>query len=636
MDAMSAKEGIGRDPTVLDPDRPAGADGDERLPAGLAVGDYVVERHVGAGAMGDVYAGRHPVIGKRVAIKVIKRALAGRADSAERFLREARAVNQVDHPNVVDVFALGRLDDGRLYLVMDLLDGESLRDRLRAGAVAPDAALAILGQVADALDAAHARGVVHRDLKPDNIVVTGPAARPTAHVLDFGIAKLLADAGGERAVETLTGQGAWLGTPAYMAPEQWSADGATAASDRYALGIVAYELLTGQVPFRATTLPAMMEQHFRAAVPSVTATGAALSPALDRVFERALAKEPAARYPTAAALIAELARGLGGRAPTATAGRRTPWLAIAGAGVVVVAGGAIVVGGLGRSPAKPARPARGGSATAGAAVQVTSQPPGARVRRDGRELGVTPVLLEAAPGDVLRLELSKPGYATVERTATAAAGAPVQVDATLAIVTGFEGVWALPDGAGFRAFERRGEQVAGFRLDAARGPRQFLRFFEFVPADGKGVAFTASEPHVDERAPDEPSCHLTLHAEYRYDPAADALALRKQRAHYALIEGRCVVDHVAWGDPKPLARVAGAPADEVVAESSAGAGNLDRVGKAPPAQEPADEPPAKPVRPVGKKAPAPKVPPPQQKLLDDPEPDPPAAANQAQQQLLDN
>jgi len=309
----SAKDGIARDPTVLAGHAArvaAPPDDRDTLAAGHAAGEYVVDHRLGGGAMGDVYAGHHPVIGKKVAIKVLKRELAGRADAAERFLREARAVNQIDHPNVVDVFALGRLDDGRLYLVMDLLDGDSLRARLANGALAPEVALVILGQVAAAVDAAHARGVVHRDLKPDNIVLTGPAARPTAHVLDFGIAKLVAEAAGEQVLATLTGQGAWLGTPAYMAPEQWSADGATAASDRYALGIVAYELLTGRPPFVATTLPGMMEQHFRAAVPSVTSTGAALHPTLDAVFARALAKEPAGRPTTAAALVtSSCARG---------------------------------------------------------------------------------------------------------------------------------------------------------------------------------------------------------------------------------------------------------------------------------------------------------------------------------------
>ena len=131
--------------------------GTHRLPPGTLVGEYVLETFLGAGAMGEVYAGHHPVIGKKVAIKVLRRELASSEEAAERFTREARAVNQVDHPNVIDVFAYGRLDDGRLYLVMDLCAGMSLRARLADGALAIGDALEILQPIADALDAANGR-----------------------------------------------------------------------------------------------------------------------------------------------------------------------------------------------------------------------------------------------------------------------------------------------------------------------------------------------------------------------------------------------------------------------------------------------------------------------------------------------
>jgi eukaryotic-like serine/threonine-protein kinase len=199
----------------------------ERLAAGAVAGDYVVETFLGAGAMGEVYAGRHPVIGKRVAIKVLRRELAASPEAAERFIREARAVNQIDHPNVIDVFGFGRLADGRLYLAMDLVEGRSLRKAVQDQLLDLPATLDVLAQIASALDAAHARGVVHRDLKPDNVMID-EATPPKVYVLDFGIAKLLTDGG--TAPGTLTGQGAWLGTPGYMAPEQWSSDGAGPAS----------------------------------------------------------------------------------------------------------------------------------------------------------------------------------------------------------------------------------------------------------------------------------------------------------------------------------------------------------------------------------------------------------------------
>src|SRR5262249_12657876 len=177
------------------------------------------------------------------------------------------------HPNVVDVFATGRLDDGRLWLGMDFIDGEPLGKRLRErGPMTTGDMLAILRPVCEALAAAHAHRVVHRDLKADNIFLARPTSQgqpERVYVLDFGIAKVLHDVAAETGVQrSLTSEGSWIGTPAYMAPEQWTSEGAGPASDVYALGVVAYEMLAGQPPFSAPSLPAMMEQHFRAEPPS--------------------------------------------------------------------------------------------------------------------------------------------------------------------------------------------------------------------------------------------------------------------------------------------------------------------------------------------------------------------------------
>jgi len=597
---------IGTGPTALAPDAATGAAVDPPLAAGTAAGEYVVERAIGAGGMGDVYAGRHPVIGKRVAIKVLRREVARRPDAAERFLREARAVNQVDHPNVVDVFALGRLADGRLYLVMDLLDGESLRERLRGGPLAPALAFDVLRQLAGALDAAHARGVIHRDLKPDNVVLTGPADRPTAHVLDFGIAKLLADAGGE-AVATLTGQGAWMGTPAYMAPEQWTADGATAASDRYALGVLAYELITGKPPFHAPSLPAMMEQHFRAAVPSVaTAAGLALPAGLDAVFARALAKEPEARPATAQALVDALDAALAGRAPLRPAtGQVVRWAGAAGVVVAVAAGAVLALGGREGEAARRAQ-VSAPPVVADGAIAIVTTPAGAVVTRAGVQVGTTPMTLTATPGATVDVELSLPGYVAVARSAIAMADRSSELRADLALATGFDGEWTMPDGT-LRAFERRGDQVAGFALAAPAGKREFLRFFAFVPSARGAVAFLATEPYVAEAAPDEPSCNIPLRAEYVYRPADDTLELRKERAQLTVADGRCTLHATAWSPASRLVRLAQAPRDADWAESRAGASaTLALPGQPiePPSKAPA---PSKPIRepirkPIGKLA----------------------------------
>jgi hypothetical protein len=524
--------------------------------------------------MGDVYAGRHPLIGKRVAIKVIKRHLAASPDAIERFLREARAVNQVDHPNVIDIFAVGRLDDGRLYLVMDLLEGESLGARIARGKVPVEETLTTLAAIAGALDAAHGRGVIHRDLKPDNVFV----AEDRVYVLDFGIAKLLATSGAA-APGTLTDQGTWLGTPAYMAPEQWGADGAGPASDRYALGVIAFEMLSGKPPFQATSLPAMMEKHFRAPVPSLGASIA--TSAVDRVLARAMAKDPDDRYPSAGAMVEELRTALGTAAgPRATdppTGRRPVLVAVLGGATVVAA----VITGIYamRSPgqrhaAAPAPAPVGAPPRDVPVVAVTSTPSGAHVRAGGVDRGTTPVSIRLDDlGDASTLVIEKPGYTAVTRAV--AGDPPAAIQVSLDPITRFEGVWALPDGA-LRAFERRGEQVAMFTLASASGARAFERFFAFTSGEPGQVDFVASEDHVDPRGADDPSCHVPLRAEYVYDPRADTLTRRQERAQIDFADGHCALGATGWGEAVRLRRL---DASAEWAESSAGASRPTVVPK---------------------------------------------------------
>ncbi|MEO8844237.1 MAG: serine/threonine-protein kinase [Kofleriaceae bacterium] len=507
-----------------------------RLPEGTVVGEYMLDRFLGAGAMGEVYGGHHPVIGKKVAIKVLRRELASSEEAAERFTREARAVNQVDHPNVIDVFAYGRLDDGRLYLVMDLVAGESLRARLVDGALEVTDALAILDQIADALDAAHERGVVHRDLKPDNIMV---AESQRVFVLDFGIAKLFTSES-KPGNGTLTGQGTWLGTPAYMAPEQWSTDGAGPASDRYALGVIAFELLSGDLPFAASSVPAMMEQHFRAKIPALSMRGST-SPAVDGVMQRALAKDPEARFATGKELVAALRVAAGtasGRAAIESNDHKPRrWLF-----------GAIGVGTLGlgiagvmwttdrnppRAPTDPAIAVAAGSI----AIDVTSTPDQALVTLDGKVAGATPCKLHVAPHAHVDLTVAKPGYLASHRRFDAGA-ADSQLAVNLGTVTRFEGVWKLPAGE-LRAFERYGDRVAVSKVSEVNGHRELFKQYGFVAAD-TGVAFAVDDEVVDPRAPDDKSCHITTHVEYRYDAANDVLELYRPKVTIDFINGQCV------------------------------------------------------------------------------------------------
>jgi tRNA A-37 threonylcarbamoyl transferase component Bud32 len=590
-------EDIARGPTRLAAAEEAGGEGDERLEPGARAGEYEIVRHLGSGAMGDVYAGRHPVIGKQVAVKVIKRKLAASAEAAERFVREARAVNRVDHPNLLDVFAFGRLDDGRPYLVMDLLAGESLGDRLRREGALPAAeALDILTPVCEALAAAHDEGVVHRDLKPDNVFLArGGRGDDRVFVLDFGIAKMLGDATAETAPGTLTGEGVWIGTPAYMSPEQWTAEGATARSDLYAAGAMLYEMLTGKAPYQARSVPAMMEKHFHAEVPPLTThTGARLPAAWHEVVRRAMAKKPEDRPADARALLDEARAALDGAGRAVTrdgGGVRRMWPVALGGLLAIAAAGVLVALSRGPETEPEARPAAGPvtPAAAGAHVLVSSSPAGARLEVDGVYVSNTPHTIPAEPGEVLRIRVSRPGFGAVERTVEAGQGAPVHL--TLPPAAGYEGVWQLASGE-LRAFERSGERIAGYRLQRADGEREFMRFFDFAEA-AEGVRFAAAEETIDERAPNEPSCRFQLRAEYHYLPAGDRLTLRREEVNYDLHEGRCTEMARRWSEPTTARRLdEAAMADAVWAASHAGSGNVaaarDRKTAVPPVQAPDD------------------------------------------------
>ena len=548
---MAESSPLAHSPTLVSgaADAPDG----ERLAPGTHVGEYVIDRFLGAGAMGEVYAGKQPVIGKRVAIKVLKREVGASTDGAERFKREARAVNQIDHPNVIDIFSFGRLDDGRLYLVMDLVEGRSLRKAISDGPLDVPAALAILAQIADALDAAHARGVVHRDLKPDNVMI---GSSDKVFVLDFGLAKLLAPGEGVAPASMLTGQGTWLGTPGYMAPEQWSAEGAGPASDRYALGVMAFELLSGKLPFQAQSLPQMMEQHFRAKVPALSTRGAiATSSRFDPVVSRAMAKDPLARYATAREMVEALRTVAGGLGARATSGRsKRPWLpAAVGLGVLGLSVGAVLLvrGDKDRRATEPeaaAAPAAGMSR-----VQIESEPSGAGVYRNDRLVGQTPTQLDLPPGTKIAFELRKPGYASARHSMTMPGTETTLPVFTLAPLDGYQGVWQLPNKE-LRAFKRTGERVEASKLDSVNGPRQFFRHYDLLPSDG-GVAFGSTEELVDQRAPSDPSCHISHKVEYQYDPPTDALVLRRERLSVDFKEGHCVILSKELGDAEALTRV---------------------------------------------------------------------------------
>ena len=284
--------------------------GDRPLETGDVVGEYVIQDLLGKGGFGTVYRAAHPVIGKQVAIKVLARRYSSDEAMVSRFVAEARAVNQIRHRNIIDIFSFGQLPDGRHYYVMEYLDGAPLDRHLADhGALPVEQAMPILRAIARALDAAHAKGIAHRDLKPENILVSFDEEGNTfPKLLDFGIAKLMTpDEEGELKHRTATG--APIGTPQYMSPEQCRGRDVDHRTDIYSFGIVAYRVLTGAYPFEADGyLELMMLQINQEAAPP-SSRNPALSPAIDAAIAAMMKKDPNERPASLSAAVAAMDDG---------------------------------------------------------------------------------------------------------------------------------------------------------------------------------------------------------------------------------------------------------------------------------------------------------------------------------------
>jgi eukaryotic-like serine/threonine-protein kinase len=426
-------------------------------------GRYLVERVLGEGGMGVVYAGRHRVIDKRVAIKVLRPDLASDNELNERFLQEARAASAVGNPHIVDISDFGQLPDGSTYFVMELLEGKSLGQVL-AHPVTPlpvGRLCHVAKQIAQGLSAAHAANIVHRDLKPDNVMlVQRGTERDFVKILDFGIAKV--GSGTKR----MTRAGSVFGTPHYMSPEQAAGAAVDHRTDIYALGVILYEMASGNVPFDADNFMGILTQHMykapapmRALVPELD-----VHPGLDAIVLKCLTKKPEGRYSTMDELLADLDRLERGVLPEAVremmgrsggfdipadyfrthaampalvpatppeARRRWPLFVMMG-GVVVVIGisAAVLVtkSNSGRAPAPaPATavaPPPIPAPTAATAdlppppvvvkreILVSVLPGDAAISRDGAPLGQSPVALHLAPGEEATLIVTRKGYKT--------------------------------------------------------------------------------------------------------------------------------------------------------------------------------------------------------------------------------
>ncbi len=273
---------------------------DERIGTTLA-GRYLIESAIGEGGMATVYRARHTLVDRPVAIKVMAKHLTKDASLRERFRREAKNSASLAHPNIIEILDTGETDDGTAFMVMELLDGASLGSALEQHGAMPAARVAELGlQIARGLARAHDFQVVHRDLKPDNIFLhRGRDGRTIVKLLDFGIARSLHDS-------RLTSAGEIFGTPQYMAPERVMSIDAGPLADLYAVGIIFFEMLTGQLPFHADTLPGILIKHMQEAPPKLSSLAPDVPRRLEELVMKLLAKKPEDRPVDAHQVIKEL------------------------------------------------------------------------------------------------------------------------------------------------------------------------------------------------------------------------------------------------------------------------------------------------------------------------------------------
>lgn len=294
---------------------------EEEVVPGTLVGLYRIESRLAAGGGGTVYVAAHPQTGERVAVKVLNAELATTPEAVRRFILEAQVTNKLRHPNIVDILEFGLLADGRPFMVMELLKGTTVRTLVaRQGARVASEALGLLEPVCAALGAAHAQGVVHRDLTATNVHVEFTPEGPRVKLLDFGIAKLLYPEPGSVA---LTAIGTVLGTPYSMAPEQARGEAVDSRTDIYALGVLTHFMLTGHYPFAAATRQEIVRMTLELPAPRPSAR-APVSPAVDEVVLTALKKDASQRFQSVGEFIAALRAAVWGTPEPATGLRAAP------------------------------------------------------------------------------------------------------------------------------------------------------------------------------------------------------------------------------------------------------------------------------------------------------------------------
>jgi serine/threonine-protein kinase len=321
------------------------------MPSELRTGDLIagfrIESLIGQGAVGAVYLAEDVQAGRRVALKLLVPELARDERFRRRFLREAELAASLEHPHIVPTLASGE-DGGRLFLAIEYVEGSDLRDVLRReGRLDPERALDLVAQVAEALDAAHEAGLVHRDVKPGNILITRADEREHAYVCDFGLARHVSS------VSSLTGDRGFVGTIDYVPPEQIQGGRIDGRADVYSLGCVLFECMSGARPFDGETELSVVFAHLNEPPPRLSDLAPELPRPLDDVFATALAKSPEDRYATCGDLVAAARRALRGEATPARAPSRRGRYAVAGAALVAAAAAAIGAVLAARSDAPP-------------------------------------------------------------------------------------------------------------------------------------------------------------------------------------------------------------------------------------------------------------------------------------------
>ncbi|HXW03881.1 MAG TPA: protein kinase [Vicinamibacterales bacterium] len=362
-----------------------------RIAQGTRLGPYEIVSALGSGGMGDVYSARDTRLDRLVALKTVKSDLAGDLERRARFEREARAIASLTHPHICTLYDVGLaklpgLDDEVAYLVMELIEGETLADRLARGALPLADALTIAAQVSQALDRAHRQGIVHRDLKPANIMLAGGRAGASPHVklLDFGLARLRADEAPvvDDATRTsgVTSDGVVMGTLQYMAPEQLEAKGVDQRADIFALGAILYEMVAGRRAFQASSNAGLISAILASEPARLSSVVPLATPALESVVHGCLAKDPDARWASAQdvrLLLAGVDTTAGAEPPPRVRGNRREWLAWAVAALAAVAAAVLALrqpapsGGTGQRTVLSVLPPEGTLLTNGEAPQIS-------------------------------------------------------------------------------------------------------------------------------------------------------------------------------------------------------------------------------------------------------------------------